>query len=79
MTQIPHDYPDAEIAKLGAVGVRAVRFNILRGLIGEIDAIVALATRCHSVAGWHSEFYVDATGLRSYVDRLAAHTPSRSC
>ena len=32
VTQIPNDYPDAEIAKLGAIGVRAVRFNVLRGL-----------------------------------------------
>jgi predicted TIM-barrel fold metal-dependent hydrolase len=71
VTQIPNDYPDAEIARLGAIGVRAVRFNILRGRIDAIDDIVALATRCHAVAGWHSEIYVDAAALRPHVDRLA--------
>ncbi len=71
VTQIPNDYPDAEIAKLGAAGVRAVRFNIFRGRIENIDDIVALATRCHAVAGWHSEIYADAAALRPHADRLA--------
>jgi predicted TIM-barrel fold metal-dependent hydrolase len=70
VTQIPNDCPDAEIAKLGGIGVRAVRFNILRGRIDDIDEIVALAMRCHAVAGWHSEIYVDAAALRPHVDRL---------
>ena len=68
VTQIPNDYPDAEIAKLG---VRAVRFNVFRGRIDSVDDIVALATRCHSVAGWHSEIYADAAALKPHVDRLA--------
>ena len=46
VTQIPNDYPDAEIAKLGKLGVRAVRFNVFRGRIDSVDDIVALATRC---------------------------------
>ena len=71
VTQIPNDYPDAEIVKLGQIGVRAVRFNIFRGRIDSVDEIVALATRCHAVAGWHSEFYADAAALRPHVDRLA--------
>jgi predicted TIM-barrel fold metal-dependent hydrolase len=71
VTQIANDYPDAEIAKLGKVGVRAVRFNIQRGRIDNIDDIVALATRCHAVGGWHAEFYVDAASLAPHVDRLS--------
>ena len=71
VTQIPNDYPDAEIARLGKLGVRAVRFNVFRGRIDSIDDIVALATRCHSVAGWHSEIYADAAALKPHVDRLA--------
>ena len=71
VTQIPNDYPDAEIARLGALGVRAVRFNVFRGRIDNVDDIVALATRCHSVAGWHSEIYADAAALKPHVDRLA--------
>ena len=71
VTQIPNDYPDAEIVKLGALGVRAVRFNIMRGRIDDIDEIVALAMRCHALAGWHSELYADAAALGPHVDRLA--------
>jgi predicted TIM-barrel fold metal-dependent hydrolase len=71
VTQIPNDYPDAEIVKLGKLGVRAVRFNVLRGRIDNVDDIVALATRVHSVAGWHSEMYVDAATLAPHVGKLS--------
>src|SRR4249919_3076363 len=71
VTQIPNDYPDAEIVKLGALGVRAVRFNVFRGRIDSVDDIVALATRAHAVAGWHSEIYADAAALGPHVDRLS--------
>jgi predicted TIM-barrel fold metal-dependent hydrolase len=71
VTQIPNNYPDAEIARLGKLGVRAVRFNVFRGRIDNVDDIVALATRAHSVAGWHSEMYVDAAALAPHVDKLS--------
>ena len=71
VTQIPNDYPDAEIAKLGAIGIRAVRFNVFRGRIDSVDEIAALSTRAHAVAGWHSEIYADAAALKPHVDQLA--------
>ncbi|HEY4141808.1 MAG TPA: amidohydrolase family protein [Pseudolabrys sp.] len=71
VTQIPNDYPDAEIAKLGKLGVRAVRFNVFRGRIDSVDDIVALATRVHQVAGWHAEIYCDAASLKPHVDKLS--------
>lgn len=71
VTQIPNDYPDAEIARLGAIGVRAVRFNMFRGRIDSVDDLVALATRCHSIAGWHSEIYADAAALAPHVAKLS--------
>jgi predicted TIM-barrel fold metal-dependent hydrolase len=71
VTQIPNDYPDAEIVKLNALGVRAMRFNLFRGQIDSVDDIVTMATRVHSVAGWHSEFYADAAALRPHVARLS--------
>jgi predicted TIM-barrel fold metal-dependent hydrolase len=71
VTQIPPDFPDAEIAKLAALGVRAVRFNLFRGRIDSVDDIVAMANRVYSVAGWHAEMYVDAAALRPHVDRLS--------
>jgi predicted TIM-barrel fold metal-dependent hydrolase len=71
VTQIPNDYPDAEIARLGALGVRAVRFNLFRGRVDSVDDIVAMANRVHAVAGWHAEMYVDAAALRPHRDKLA--------
>ena len=71
VTQIPNDYPDAEITRLGKLGVRAVRCNVFRGRIDSVDDIVALATRVHAVAGWHSEIYADAAALAPHVDKLA--------
>ncbi|HEY2612176.1 MAG TPA: amidohydrolase family protein [Reyranella sp.] len=71
VTQIPNDCPDPEIAKLDALGVRAVRFNLFRGRIDSVDDIAALASRVHSVAGWHAEIYADAAALRPHVDRLS--------
>jgi predicted TIM-barrel fold metal-dependent hydrolase len=71
VTQIASDCPDAEIAKLGALGVRAVRFNLFRGRIDSVDDIVALATRCHAVAGWHAELYADAAALKPHVSTLS--------
>jgi predicted TIM-barrel fold metal-dependent hydrolase len=70
VTQIPNDYPDAEIVKLNAVGVRAVRFNVFRGRIDSVDEIAALSTRAHAVAGWHSEIYADAAALKPHLARL---------
>jgi predicted TIM-barrel fold metal-dependent hydrolase len=72
VTQIAEDCPDAEIARLSQADVRAVRFNIVRGGAGDFDRLEALARRCHAVAGWHCELYVDASTLAAEVDRLAA-------
>jgi predicted TIM-barrel fold metal-dependent hydrolase len=71
VTQIPNDYPDAEIVKLAAAGVRAVRFNLFRGRIDSVDDVVAMASRVYAVAGWHSELYVDAAALKPHVVKLS--------
>jgi predicted TIM-barrel fold metal-dependent hydrolase len=71
VTQVPNDIADRDIAELAAIGVRALRFNILRGSIDNVDDIIALATRAHAVGKWHAEIYADAAALRPHVDRLA--------
>ncbi len=71
VAQIPPDTPDSEIGRLAGHGVRALRFNMLRGRIDGVDDVVALASRCHSVAGWHAEIYADAATLQPHVARLA--------
>ncbi|WP_411878647.1 amidohydrolase family protein [Polaromonas sp. YR568] len=71
VTQVPPNIPDAEVASLAALRVRALRFNIFRGRIDSVDDIVALATRVHAVGGWHSEIYADAAALRPHVAKLS--------
>ena len=59
VAQLPGDVPDAEVRRLDALGVRAVRFGLRRA--GALD--VALAQRVWALAGWHAELYVDARDL----------------
>lgn len=71
VTQVPANIPDAEIAKLAVVGVRALRFNVFRGRIDNVDDIVSLANRAHAAGQWHAEIYADAAALRPHVAKLS--------
>lgn len=71
VTQVAPDVPDAEIASLAAIGVRALRFNIFRGRVDTVDDIVQLATRAHAAGRWHAEIYADAAALRPHVAKLS--------
>lgn len=72
VTQIPADTNDAEIERLDAIGVRAVRFNVRRGGSADIAEADRLARRVYDIAGWHAEFYIDARHLAPLHDTLAA-------
>lgn len=63
VAQIPLDTPAAEIRRLAALGVRAVRFNLHRGVQGDLAGMQALALRAHEAAGWHAELYLDAAEI----------------
>lgn len=71
VTQVAADIADEEIASLAAIGVRALRFNVLRGRIDSVADLVALATRAHQAGGWHAEIYADAAALRPHVAQLS--------
>jgi predicted TIM-barrel fold metal-dependent hydrolase len=71
VTQVPADIPDAEIARLTAGRVRALRFNMFRGRIDSVVDVVSLAARAHAVGGWHAEIYADAAALRPHVAALS--------
>lgn len=71
VTQVPNDIPDADIARLSGIGVRALRFNMFRGRIDSVDDLVALANRAHAIGRWHAEIYADASALKPHVERLA--------
>ncbi|RPI47168.1 MAG: 2-pyrone-4,6-dicarboxylate hydrolase [Betaproteobacteria bacterium] len=75
VVQIPADMPDAEIMALDAIGVRGVRFNLVRGGSAGIEDLDRVARRVHDLAGWHVELYADAKDLApvfSSLQRLPA-------
>lgn len=63
VAQLPDDTPDAEILRLHAAGVRALRFNFRR--LGSFDpqTLEKLARRVYELAGWHVELYVESRDL----------------
>lgn len=72
VTQIPADIPAEVILELDRAGIRAVRFNLYRGGSATLADVDTLARRVHDVAGWHSEFYLDAADLGDLEPMLAA-------
>jgi predicted TIM-barrel fold metal-dependent hydrolase len=71
VTQVPAEIPDQDIADLSKIGVKALRFNLFRGRIDNIDEIVMLAQRAHAAGHWHAEIYADAAALAPHVTRLS--------
>jgi predicted TIM-barrel fold metal-dependent hydrolase len=63
VAQIPLDTPVAELRRLDALGVRALRFNLRRGMHSDLGAMQALARRAHAEVGWHCELYLDAAAV----------------
>jgi predicted TIM-barrel fold metal-dependent hydrolase len=72
VVQIPADTPDAEILALDAIGVRGVRFNLIRGGSAGIEDLDRVARRIYDLARWHVELYADAKDLASVYATVAA-------
>jgi predicted TIM-barrel fold metal-dependent hydrolase len=72
VAQLAADATDDEIRRLADAGVRAIRFNLLRGGSEDVRHLERMATRVHDLAGWHVEVYVDGRELRGLAPRLAA-------
>lgn len=62
---------DAEIIRLNAAGVRALRFNLYRGGSAGIEDLDRLARRVHDLVGWHAELYCDAAALEPIFETVA--------
>ena len=63
VAQLPSDIADAQIMALDAIGVRGVRFNLVRGGSAGIEDLDRVARRVHDLAHWHVELYADAKDL----------------
>ena len=71
VAQLPSDLPDAEIRALDAIGVRGVRFNLVRGGSAGIEDLDRVARRVYDLAHWHVELYADAKDLQPVFDTVA--------
>lgn len=63
VTQLPATVSDDEILELDLMGVRGIRFNLIRGGSESVRHLDTMARRVHEVAGWHTELYVDSSEL----------------
>jgi len=71
VAQLPADIPDAEIRALDTIGVRGVRFNMVRGGSAGIEDLDRVARRVYDLARWHVELYADAKDLEPVFDTVA--------
>lgn len=72
VTQLSAHVSDAEILRLNAAGVRAIRFNLVRGGSEDVSQLDRLARRVHALTGWHVELYVASRDLPALYSKLAA-------
>lgn len=71
VTQLPTSATDEEVLRLHEAGVRAVRFNLYRGGLKNLDDVQRLGLRVHNLVGWHAELYVSSKDLPVLERRLA--------
>jgi len=67
---LPASVTDEDVLALDAAGVRAARFNLVRGGSADINELECMAHRFHALAGWHVELYADSTSLRELTGVL---------
>ena len=70
VTQLPASVTDDQVQKLDDAGVRALRFNLVRGGSSVIEHLEVLAKRVHEIAGWHVELCIDSKYLSNLYGML---------
>lgn len=78
VTQIPCDTNDKELERLHSIGIRAIRFNLYRGLETSLSEIEALSTRVFEGLGWSTEFYLNLGEVSAELDALMQRLPKIS-
>lgn len=78
ITQLPTDTSDETIARLDAIGVRGIRFNLYRGLSEDIEEITAFSERVYELAKWRTEFYLDVATLSQSLEAAICQLPKAS-
>jgi predicted TIM-barrel fold metal-dependent hydrolase len=70
VAQLPVETTEDQISRLHLAGVRAVRFNLVRGGPAAVDDVDTLAHKVFDTAGWHSEFYLRNADLPDLTPML---------
>lgn len=68
--QLTPTVTDNELIKLHQVGVRAVRVNLKRSGVEQLQYLEEMAKRIYEIVGWHVELYVDSADLSELYQKL---------
>ena len=78
VTQLDPNTSDEEIIRLDNLGIKAIRFNLYRGLSSSIHDIEQLAYRVFGLVGWKTELYLDASKIDEELDACIRSLPAVS-
>ncbi|HWL54565.1 MAG TPA: amidohydrolase family protein [Chthoniobacteraceae bacterium] len=66
VANIPVNITGAELERLNAANVVAVRFNVKRGGSEKMEHLERLSNRLFDQYGWHTELYIDSRNLGDF-------------
>lgn len=78
VTQLDPATPDEEILKLDELGIRAIRFNLFRGLSATLEEIEEQGRRVRELCDWKTELYLDASQMDDEFVALVLRMPGVS-
>lgn len=78
VTQLDPEASDEEILELDKLGIRAIRFNLFRGLSATLDQIEEQGRRVRELCGWKTELYLDASKMDEDFVALVLRMPGVS-
>ena len=68
--QLAPTVTENELIKLHQAGVRAVRVNLMRSRVEQLQFLEEMAKRIFEIVGWHVELYVDSVNLSDLYQKL---------
>lgn len=70
VVNLPAGIPKRVLGELDKAGVKAVRFNIVRGGADQLKSMLRLSNQVYDTFGWHSELYIKNENIRNLKDTL---------
>ncbi len=75
VTQLDPTASDKEILELDRLGIKAIRFNLFRGLSATLGEIEQQGRRVFDLCGWKTELYLDASKMEDDFIDLVLRMP----